>query len=1364
MNSNKFIPMLGLLILLILAIGSISASEVDSDSIIGDSDANIDLTATETAVNEIDGSSIDDEENTDEVIANVDDESISDNVGSIDDVERGVGVENSLGASADDEILASTVKFTEDKYSTYFNGSGNIIAGKLKAGDTLDFSRAFNSKTFIINIPLALTSTDGTASFTNCNFKIIEGAQGTNITNLKANMDKLDTPIFNFFNVSSISISNCDLFSNATRSYPILLNTVNNSNVFNNRVKTTAYVTGWGHPSAIVLSGTFYNNISNNNVITNDSNGIYLTGYLGGGNMGQGGGVNAYNFIFNNTVHSVRGIEWAVDEDGKTPLPSSFTYGIQVMGAHNDIINNTIYNVYRGIGATQSGNKIIGNVLSRIHGTWYSGNTNDDGGDYAIYATTNSIVKENIISDSNINASGAAIYVAKNSIVSDNSVRNCNGSGVNVAGSNVTITNNNFNVSAYGVYIKGSHSDINIEANVIDSNNQNAIRIEKQSRDIFPHDIIIQNNTLYSTSDEGAIYKDPACTNIYPSNNIIIGTSGEPVIDNETLHIINENNFDKYFTITGSLKDRIKDNDTIIFMGNFSSKGKLNINKEVTIQGVNAVFKDTTFIISDIDGVVFEGITIDNPNTKLADRLWGIQISNSNNVTISNCDISIYDPYSAFAVYVLDSNDCKIINSSLEAKGNYFTAALFSFNSRNLLIDGNSIKTIGPGETYLCNNRSCLNILVQGVTICPDGTVICPDGTTYSPDDYEVCADGTIICPDGTTICADGTTICADGTQICSDGTMICTDGTTVCADGTIICADGTQYVPGNYTTCADGSIICPDGKVICIDGKIYGADECTVLENETIVCPDGTQLCPDGTVICTDGRTICADGTIICADGYSICPDGTIVCPNGTTYGPDDYEVCADGSIICPDGTTICPDGAGGSGLLDGVIPGTHMISGLFRTYGALFVHSSNVNFTNNNVNVSSTLDPFYKLNESCNTIAGVFIHYGGFNNTIANNNITLVSNDPVIYAIGIVGASPNSSAVGSKNNSFINNNVHVKGPYHGVGIYLGYKATNSTFANNISISAINIHEVVNRTLVENDENIMDNEFEKITPHSTALTVSDASFKWNNVNKIVSVTLKDINGNVIPNQSIVITVDGKNYTGVTDASGVAKIKVTISKVGAFDVVAYFSGEGEYIASTSKGKLTLTKDSTSLTSAGKTYAVTATSKSITLTLKDGSGKVIANRKVTATVNGKTYTATTNSKGVATFKLTLKTVKTFTVSLKFAGDSYYTASTKSIKVKVTKTKTKLTVPKKTYKRTAKVKKLTATLKDQTGKVIKSKKVTFTVNGKKYTAKTNKKGVATVKVKLSRKKTYKVTVKFAGDKTYYAVKKTGKVVIK
>ena len=153
MNSNKFIPMLGLLILLILAIGSISASEVNSDSIIGDSDANIDLTATQIAVNEIDDSAIDDDVNALGIIAdNQEDEMVSDD-NSIDDVEKGVGVENILGTSQDSEILASTIQFTENKYSTYFNGSGNIISGKLNPGDTLDFSGKFSNKTFIINIP-----------------------------------------------------------------------------------------------------------------------------------------------------------------------------------------------------------------------------------------------------------------------------------------------------------------------------------------------------------------------------------------------------------------------------------------------------------------------------------------------------------------------------------------------------------------------------------------------------------------------------------------------------------------------------------------------------------------------------------------------------------------------------------------------------------------------------------------------------------------------------------------------------------------------------------------------------------------------------------------------------------------------------------------------------------------------------------------------------------------------------------------------------------------------------------------------------------------------------------------------------------
>ena len=331
-----------------------------------------------------------------------------------------------------------------------------------------------------------------------------------------------------------------------------------------------------------------------------------------------------------------------------------------------------------------------------------------------------------------------------------------------------------------------------------------------------------------------------------------------------------------------------------------------------------------------------------------------------------------------------------------------------------------------------------------------------------------------------------------------------------------------------------------------------------------------------------------------------------------------------------------------------------------------------------------------------------------------------------------------------------------------HGVGIVLGYKAIDSNFLNNdIKILTNYSHNVLTYSGSENNT-LEGNSFSKKL--NSNIRVSDVSYKLDNLNKVITVTLKDENGNAISNAMVVVYVNGQSFKGKTNGNGVATVKVTLNGVKTYSFTVKFDGDIYNFASSATGKITVTKGTTSLTSSGKTYTVTNTAKYIYVTIKDGSGKLLGNKKITATVNGKSVSATTNSKGVAKIKLTLNAVKTFTVSIKFAGDGYYTGSTKSIKVKVTKTKTKLTVPNKTYKRATKVKKLTATLKDQHGKVVKYRKVTFTVNGKKYTAKTNNKGVVTVKVKLYKKKTYKFTVQFAGDKTYYSVKQTGKVKIK
>ena len=163
-------------------------------------------------------------------------------------------------------------------------------------------------------------------------------------------------------------------------------------------------------------------------------------------------------------------------------------------------------------------------------------------------------------------------------------------------------------------------------------------------------------------------------------------------------------------------------------------------------------------------------------------------------------------------------------------------------------------------------------------------------------------------------------------------------------------------------------------------------------------------------------------------------------------------------------------------------------------------------------------------------------------------------------------------------------------------------------------------------------------------------------------------------------------------------------------------------------------------------------------------LKDGNNKPLAGKKVQVKLNGKTYNLTSDKNGLVKLYVKLAKSGTYKVSMSFKGDDKYIKSSSSNSIKVNPKKAVLSVPVKKFKASSKSKVLTATLKDKNKKAVKGKKLIFTINGKKYTAKTNSKGIAKVKVKLSKKKTYKFSVKFNGDKYYYKVTKTSKCIIK
>ena len=153
----------------------------------------------------------------------------------------------------------------------------------------------------------------------------------------------------------------------------------------------------------------------------------------------------------------------------------------------------------------------------------------------------------------------------------------------------------------------------------------------------------------------------------------------------------------------------------------------------------------------------------------------------------------------------------------------------------------------------------------------------------------------------------------------------------------------------------------------------------------------------------------------------------------------------------------------------------------------------------------------------------------------------------------------------------------------------------------------------------------------------------------------VYQVILVDEDGKRVANKTISFGVDGKEFTAVTDGEGVATLKLNLSAARTYDIYSNFMGDEEYYGSgmvpdtikvTKKISTFVIKNVSYKVTATKKLSVTFKSPNYTYTIKNGvitrktTYKLIKNKKVKFTVNGKTYTATTNSKGVATVKITL----------------------------------------------------------------------------------------------------------------------------
>ena len=170
---------------------------------------------------------------------------------------------------------------------------------------------------------------------------------------------------------------------------------------------------------------------------------------------------------------------------------------------------------------------------------------------------------------------------------------------------------------------------------------------------------------------------------------------------------------------------------------------------------------------------------------------------------------------------------------------------------------------------------------------------------------------------------------------------------------------------------------------------------------------------------------------------------------------------------------------------------------------------------------------------------------------------------------------------------------------------------------------------------------------------------------------KNLVATLKDINGNVLGNVNLSISLKNKVYNLTTDNQGQVKLLINLPP-NTYTPTIIFNGNEKYYGTTFKVKVVVKKANPKIYASKKAYKSNVKTKKYKITLKNNIGIGMKKVKVTLKVNGKRYKCTTNSLGKATFKLTKLTKKgTYKFVIKYGGNKYYNKISKTVKISVKK---------------------------------------------------------------------------------------------
>lgn len=278
----------------------------------------------------------------------------------------------------------------------------------------------------------------------------------------------------------------------------------------------------------------------------------------------------------------------------------------------------------------------------------------------------------------------------------------------------------------------------------------------------------------------------------------------------------------------------------------------------------------------------------------------------------------------------------------------------------------------------------------------------------------------------------------------------------------------------------------------------------------------------------------------------------------------------------------------------------------------------------------------------------------------------------------------------------------------------------------NNDTVESASIDDV---SLSNASDSNSSDEIEKTDP---IISIKSSDIKSKDT---LRVYLKNSSSSPLASKKLNVTINNKKYPVVTDSNGMASLNINLAAKN-YNLVVSFDGDEQYNGISKSFTLKVSKLATAL-SPNANFLLKG--KYLYVDLSAGNG-LLASKKISIKINGKTYFRTTNKNGRAGIKIGLKP-STYSVLLKYGGSDYYKSSQKKFYLKVMQY-TSINI--------ANTKLLTngylrIYLKGHSPSDIYHKTLVIKIANKKFTKKTTAEGIVVIKPKLEAKE-YKVIVKY------------------